>query len=104
MIETKKHENAVRFAVENGDPNFIEKTFEQLMKKARAKGYEGVNKMLEHVNKVEDGMRQLRNWAKRKGDSQLLSLMIEFQTKRMLEERANPKNRVPQINLSNEFT
>ena len=61
--------------------------------------------MLENINKIEDAMRHLRNWTKKKRDSELLSLIIKFQMrKQMLDEKTNPKNKVPQISLLNDYT
>ena len=36
--------------------------------------------MLKEVNKIEDGMRHLRNFAKKKRDNLLLDEMIKFQS------------------------
>ena len=71
---------ALKFAMDSGDPNIIDKVFSQIISK-KGDYFAIVNQMLEEVNKIEDGMRHLRNFAKKRKDNQLLIKMIQFQSK-----------------------
>ncbi len=70
---------ALKFAMDSGDPNIIDKVFSQIISK-KGDYFAIVNQMLEEVNKIEDGMRHLRNFAKKRKDNQLLIKMIQFQS------------------------
>ena len=69
---------ALKFAMDSGDPNIIDKVFSQIISK-KCDYFAIVGQMLQEVNKIEDGMRHLRNFAKKRKDNQLLNLMIKFQ-------------------------
>ena len=56
---------ALKFAMDSGDPNIIDKVFSQIISK-KGDYFAIVNQMLEEVNKIEDGMRHLRNFAKKR--------------------------------------
>jgi len=43
------------------------------------------------VNKIEDAMRHLRNYAKKRKDNSLLDQMIKFQLIKQQNEGSNPK-------------
>jgi hypothetical protein len=55
--------------MESGDPNIIEKVFSEILKKYRGGSY---FEMLEKVNKIEDCIRHLRNYAKKMRDYTVL--------------------------------
>jgi hypothetical protein len=39
LLEINKHDQALRFATDSGDPNIIDKVFYEIFKKARGGGY-----------------------------------------------------------------
>lgn len=71
---------ALRLAVESGDPNIIEKVFKQMLgitvnqKPAEHKIKDVVIKALS----IQDGLRHLRNFAKKSGYTMILKKMLEL--------------------------
>jgi hypothetical protein len=79
LLEIDQQEKALGFAMESGDPNIIEKVFSEILKKYRGGSYFD---MLEMVNKIEDCIRNLRNYAKKMRDYTLLDQILDFQAKK----------------------
>ena len=87
LLEINKHDQALKFAMDSGDPNIIDKVFSEILKKAQGRGYEAIKQVLQLVDRIEDAMRHLRNYAKKRKDSALLEQMIHFQNeKQQLEQ------------------
>jgi len=104
LLEIDQQEKALGFAMDSGDPNIIEKVFSEILKKYRGGSYFD---MLEKVNKIEDCIRHLRNYAKKMRDSALLGQIMDFQAKKQQQEAATKqidKKKVHQINLTHDFT
>ena len=72
--------------MDSGDPNIIEKVFSEILKKYRGGSYFD---MLEKVNKIEDCIRHLRNYAKKMREYTLLEQIIEYQIKKQQMEQVN---------------
>ena len=58
--------------MDSGDPNIIDKVFSEILEKAKGGGYEAIHKVLELVNGIDDAIRHLRNYAKKRKDNGLL--------------------------------
>lgn len=104
LLEIDQQEKALGFAMDSGDPNIIEKVFSEILKKYRGGSYFD---MLEKVNKIEDCIRHLRNYAKKMRDYTLLEQIMDFQAKKQQQEAATKqidKKKVHQINLTHDFT
>lgn len=78
MLETDQHEEALRFAMDSGDPNIIDKVFTEILSKAKPKGMQAITDMLNLVYKTEDAVRHLRNYAKKRKDNQLLDFLLDY--------------------------
>ena len=76
LLEIEELEQALKFAMDSGDPNIIEKVFTVILKKQRGGNYETVITM---VSNIEDCIRHLRNYAKKRKDTNLLEKIIQFQ-------------------------
>jgi uncharacterized protein (UPF0297 family) len=79
LLETDQHEQALRFAIDSGDPNIIDKVFTEILNKCRPHGYHDINDMIALIYKTEDAIRHLRNYAKKRRDNNLLDQLIQFQ-------------------------
>jgi len=73
--------------MDSGDPNIIDKVFTEIINKTHGKGPNEIQKMLLLVNKIDDAVRHLRNYAKKRKDNQLLESLIEFQNKKSQAEQ-----------------
>lgn len=85
LLEIDEQRQALRFAINSGDPNIIDKVFSDILKKAKAKGPEGTVKVIERVNQIEDAMRHLRNYAKKRKNNSLLQQMVQYQLQRQAQ-------------------
>lgn len=85
MLNIKKFDQALRFAIDSGDPNIIDKVFTEILKDTRGKGEEAYMRKMEMFNKIEDSIRHLRNYAKKRNDTALLMTMIKFQQDKATE-------------------
>ncbi len=68
----RKEDDALRFAMDSGDPNIIDKVFYEILKAAEPGGYKAIHKVINLVYNIEDAMRHLRNYAKKRKDYELL--------------------------------
>ena len=82
LLETDQHEEALRFAMDSGDPNIIDKVFTEILSKAKPKGMQEINNMLNLIYRTEDAVRHLRNYTKKRKDNQLLDWLINFQSQK----------------------
>ena len=96
--------------MDSGDPNIIDKVFSEILAKTRGLGFKALQDVLELVNKIDDAMRHLRNYAKKRKDNGILEQMIKFQQAKQVQEQNAAKGgaRAPssnnQISLTNDFT
>lgn len=106
LLETDQHEEALKFAMDSGDPNIIDKVFTEILSKARPKGMQEINTMLNLVFKTEDAVRHLRNYAKKRKDASLLDCLINFQNQKLQNEAKNQPmaQASPQINILRDYT
>lgn len=71
LLEINEWEQALKFAMDSGDPNIIEKVFDEILEKNKGKG--GANHdVLSLCYSIEDCIRHLRNFAKKRKDNYLL--------------------------------
>ena len=77
LLQTGKHQDALRIAVQGGDPNNINKVFTEILKSQ----LNDVDAVITIVADVQDGLRHLRNYAKKRGvaGQLLLSHIYKFQ-------------------------
>jgi len=93
--------------MDSGDPNIIDKVFTEIINKTHGKGPNEIQKMLLLVNKIDDAVRHLRNYAKKRKDNQLLESLIEFQNKKSQADqgqRQAPVQQTNQINILRDYT
>lgn len=107
MLETDQHEEALRFAMDSGDPNIIDKVFTEILSKAKPKGMQEINNMLNLIYRTEDAVRHLRNYAKKRKDNQLLDWLINFQNQKQqaAASKGQPQAQgAAQVNLLKDYT
>lgn len=78
LLEINEWEQALVFAMKSGDPNIIEKVFCAILEKNKYQGG-ATDAVLDMIHKNEDCIRHLRNYAKKKGDNNLLNQIINYQ-------------------------
>ena len=52
----RKEDDALRFAMDSGDPNIIDKVFYEILKAAEPGGYKAIHKVINLVYNIEDAM------------------------------------------------
>lgn len=62
-LQVQEYEKALKIAVEGGDPNNINKVFTEILKRELDSG----EAVIEYASRVQDGLRHLRNYAKKRG-------------------------------------
>jgi len=70
LLEIRQYERALAFAIE-GDPNIISKVLSEILQKRDSR------QVLQMASQVPDGIRHLRNFAKKRDDKELLALINE---------------------------
>ncbi len=78
MLEVQEYQEALRIAVEGGDPNNISKVFIEIIKSKKAKTDPQFKTVIELASKVEGSLRHLRNFAKKRHELFLLREIYEF--------------------------
>ena len=73
MLEVKQYKQALSIAVEGGDPNNINKVISEI-----AKSTTEVEEVVKLVAEVSDGLRHLRNFAKKRRKLDLLKGIFEY--------------------------
>lgn len=89
LLETDQHDEALRFAMDSGDPNIIDKVFTEILAKAKPRGLQEINNMLNLIYRTEDAVRHLRNYAKKRKDNQLLDWLINYQNQKQMAAAAS---------------
>lgn len=72
MLEVQEYQEALRIAVEGGDPNNISKVFMEIIKSKRSEAAPHFRNVIELASKVESALRHLRNFAKKRHELFLL--------------------------------
>ena len=62
-LQIQDYEKALQFAISGGDPNNINKVFTEILKRE----LDDTATVIETAAKVKDGLRHLRNYAKKRG-------------------------------------
>ena len=62
-LQTQEYKKALEYAVDGGDPNNISKVFTEILKRELDSGEE----VIKIAAQVQDGLRHLRNYAKKRG-------------------------------------
>jgi hypothetical protein len=88
LLEINEWDQALKFAMDSGDPNIIEKVFYEILEKNKGKGGATPN-VLDLVYKIDDCIRHLRNYAKKRKDFMLLEQIISYQMDRDAKEAAS---------------
>ena len=66
LLEVRKYDKALGFAIEEGDPNIINKVIGEIMKvKEKQEAFD-------MLGRVPDGLRHLRNYARSRKNEELL--------------------------------
>ena len=78
MLEVKEFGEALRIAVEGGDPNNINKVFLEIIKSKKSKEAPQFKEVIDLAFKIEGGLRHLRNFAKKRHDLFILREIYEF--------------------------
>ena len=73
MLEVKQFKQALSIAVEGGDPNNINKVISEI-----AKPPTEIEEVIKLASEVPDGLRHLRNFAKKRRKLDLLKGIYEF--------------------------
>ncbi len=73
MLEIKDYRQAMSIAVEDGDPNNINRVISAIIKEAIE-----VDQLVKLVAEVPDGLRHLRNFAKKRRKLDLLKAIFEY--------------------------
>jgi len=84
LLEIDKQDQALNFAMDSGDPNIIDKVFSDILAKTKGQHPKVLQEVLELVNRIEDAMRHLRNYAKKRKDHGILEQMIKFQQNKQI--------------------
>ena len=74
-LQIGQYEQALSIAVKGGDPNNINKVFTEILKRELDSG----EAVIEYASKVQDGLRHLRNYAKKRGVAGQLLLKQIYQ-------------------------
>jgi RNA polymerase-interacting CarD/CdnL/TRCF family regulator len=83
LLEVSQFRQAFAIAVESGDPNNINKVISEILKAQKE-----VDAVVELVNTVPDGIRHLRNFAKKRRMVDILRAIFEFINRKKPEEVA----------------
>lgn len=79
LLEIDQQDQALKFAINSGDPNIIDKVFSDILKKAEernsGKDEAALRAQIAKIYQIEDAYRHLRNFAKKKKNDKLLMLM-----------------------------
>ena len=62
-LQVQEYDKALQIAVNGGDPNNINKVFTEILKRELDSG----EAVIQIVSQVKDGLRHLRNYAKKRG-------------------------------------
>ena len=85
LLEINEWDQALKFAMDSGDPNIIEKVFFEILEKNKGKGG-ATQGVLDLVYGIDDCLRHLRNYAKKRKDFYLMEQIINYQLDRELKE------------------
>lgn len=72
MLEVQEYQEALRIAVEGGDPNNISKVYIEIIKSKKSVAAPHFKTVIELASKVEGALRHLRNFAKKRHEVFLL--------------------------------
>ena len=89
----QEYEKALKIAVDGGDPNNINKVFTEILKRELDSG----EAVIEYASHVKDGLRHLRNYAKKRGVAGQLLLKQIYQFQK--ESNLNDKQKEEQYGL-----
>lgn len=78
MLEVQEFEQALKIAIEGGDPNNINKVFIEIIKARKAKEAPMFKQVIDLAFRVDNGLRHLRNFAKKRHELFLLREIYEF--------------------------
>lgn len=78
MLEVQEYQEALRIAVEGGDPNNISKVFIEIIKSKKSVTSPHFKTVIELASKVEGALRHLRNFAKKRHEVFLLREIQDF--------------------------
>ena len=70
LLQINEDFKALKIAVDSGDPSIIDKAFAGILEKSKGPGSYGT--VFELANRIEDCIRHLRNYAKKKKDNLLI--------------------------------
>ena len=69
LLEAKQFEEALKFAIEGGDPNIINKVFTEIINKFMG----NIKAPIQTASMLPEGLRHLRNYAKTRGRIDILN-------------------------------
>jgi len=76
MLEVEQYMQALFIATESGDPNNINKVLSEILKK------KGIEECIKMASSAQDGLRHLRNFAKKRKNEALMREIYEFKLTR----------------------
>lgn len=76
MLEVEQYMQALLIATESGDPNNINKVLSEILKK------KGIEECIKMASSAQDGLRHLRNFAKKRKNEALMREIYEFKLTR----------------------
>jgi hypothetical protein len=84
LLEVQQFKQALAIAVESGDPNNINKVISEVIKAAKE-----AEMVIDLANSIPDGLRHLRNFAKKRHKIDLLRSINDFVNKKKPDEILN---------------